>query len=117
MKKNKCSRDDAIELIQYDIDVDDNKPTAYDLTAEQKNVVKAMMRNVEHKSGNRKPRERKPNELKESIVAEIAEFLREDAQSQAFEDVTISNVSRQITFSIGEKKFEINLIEKRPPKT
>ena len=117
MKKNKCSRDDAIELIQYDIDVDDNKPTAYDLTAEQKNVVKAMMRNVEHKSGNRKPRERKPNELKESIVAEIAEFLREDAQSQAFEDVTISNVSRQITFIIGEKKFEINLIEKRPPKT
>ena len=95
MKKNKCSRDDAIELIQYDIDVDDNKPTAYDLTAEQKNVVKAMMRNV----------------------AEIAAFLREDAQRQAFVDVIISNVSRQITFSIGEKKFEINLIEKRPPKT
>lgn len=117
MKKNKCSRDDAIELIQYDMDIDDDKPTEYDLTAEQKDVVKSLMRNVEHKIGNRKPRERKPNELKESIIAEIAEFLREDAQSQAFEDVKIANVSRQITFKIGDRKFEVNLIEKRPPKS
>ena len=117
MQKNKCSREDAIELIQYDMDIDDDKPTEYDLTAEQKDVVKALMRNVEHKSGNRKPRERKPNELKESIVAEIAEFLREDAQSQAFDNVKISNVSRQIVFNIGDRKFEINLIEKRPPKS
>ena len=56
------------------------------------------------------------NELKEAIVAEIAEFLREDAQGQAYEEVEITNVSRMISFSVNDKRFELTLVEKRPPK-
>lgn len=118
MKRNKCDRDEAIDLIKYDIAIESGEETEYDLTAEQEANVKEMTRKVEHsKQGKGVKRERKPNELKEAIVAEIAEFLREDALGQAYEDVEITNVSRMIAFAIADKHFELTLIEKRPPKT
>lgn len=117
MKRNKCDREEAIDLIKYDIAVESGEDTEYDLTAEQEANVREMTRKVDHaKQGKGVKRERKPNELKEAIVAEIAEFLREDAQGQAYEDVEITNKSRMIAFAIGEKHFEITLIEKRAPK-
>lgn len=118
MKRNKCDRDEAIDLIKYDIAVESDEETEYDLSAEQQENVKKMMRKTDHaKIGKGVKRERKPNELKEAIVAEIAEFLREDAQGQVYESVDITNVSRQIAFAIGDKRFELTLVEKRPPKT
>ena len=117
MKRNKCDREEAIDLIKYDIAVESGEETEYDLTAEQEANVKEMTRKTDHaKQGKGVKRERKPNELKEAIVVEIAEFLREDAQGQAYEDVEITNKSRMIAFAIGDKHFEITLIEKRPPK-
>jgi hypothetical protein len=77
MKRNKCSREEAIELINYDNAVEGNEETEYDLSEEQQETVKKMMRKVEHaKQDGKVKRERKPNELKEAIIAEIAEFLR-----------------------------------------
>ena len=117
MKRNKCDREEAIDLIKYDIAVEDGEDTEYDLTAEQEANVREMTRKVEHaKQDGKVKRERKPNELKEAIVAEIAEFLREDAQGQAYEDVEITNKSRMIAFAVGDKHFEPTLVEKRPPK-
>ena len=117
MKRNKCSREDAIDLIKYDIAIESGEDTEYDLSEEQEQVVKTMMRKVDHaKQDGKVKRERKPNELKEAIVAEIAEFLREDAQGQVYEDVEVTNISRMIAFTVGEKKFELTLIEKRLPK-
>lgn len=116
MKRNKCDRDEAIDLIKYDIAVESDEETEYDLSAEQQENVKKMMRKTDHaKIGNVK-RERKPNELKEAIIKELAEFLREDAQGQVYESVDIMNVSRQIAFAVGDKRFELTLVEKRPPK-
>lgn len=116
MKRNKCNREEAIDLIKYDIAVESDEETEYDLSAEQQENVKKMMRKTDHaKIGNVK-RERKPNELKEAIIKELAEFLREDAQGQVYESVDITNVSRQIAFAIGDKRFELTLVEKRPPK-
>lgn len=118
MKRNKCNREEAIDLIKYDIAVESDEDTEYDLTEEQTANVKSMMRKVDHaKTEGKVKRERKPNELKEAIVAEIAEFLREDAQGQMYEDVEITNKSRMIAFTVGEKHFELTLIEKRPPKS
>lgn len=116
MKRNKCNREEAIDLIKYDIAVESDEETEYDLSAEQQENVKKMMRKTDHaKIGNVK-RERKPNELKEAIIKELAEFLREDAQGQVYESVGITNVSRQIAFAVGDKRFELTLVEKRPPK-
>jgi hypothetical protein len=117
MKRNKCSREEAIELINYDNAIESGEDTEYDLTAEQEANVKAMTRKVEHaKQDGKVKRERKPNELKEAIIAELAEFLSEDAQGQAYEDVEITNKSRMISFNVNDKRFELTLIEKRPPK-
>ena len=118
MKRNKCDREEAIDLIKYDIAVEDDEDTEYDLTDEQKKNVQTMMRKVDHakQDGKKVKRERKPNELKEAIIAELAEFLREDALGQAYADIEIANISRQIAFAVGDKRFELTLVEKRPPK-
>ena len=116
MKRNKCDREEAIELIKYDIAVESGENTEYDLSPEQQKVVQEMNRKIDHAKTGKVKRERKPNELKEAIVAEIAEFLREDAQGQMYDDVQILNVNRQIGFAVGDKKFELTLVEKRPPK-
>ena len=117
MKRNKCSREEAIELINYDNAIEGGEETEYDLTAEQQQVVKDMARRIDHaKQDGKVVRERKPNELKEAIVAEIAEFLREDALGQAYADVEIVNKNRMISFGVGDKKFELTLVEKRAPK-
>ena len=118
MKVNKCDREEAIDIIKYDIAVEEGEETEYDLTKEQAEVVKTMMRKTEHaKQDGKVKRERKPNELKEAIIAELAEFLREDAQGQVYEEVEVTNKSRMISFRVNDKRFELTLIEKRPPKT
>ena len=48
MKVNKCDREEAIDLIKYDIAVEEGEETEYDLTKEQAEVVKTMMRKTEH---------------------------------------------------------------------
>ena len=116
MKRNKCSREDAIELINYDNDIESGNETEFDLSEEQMKNVQTMMRKTDHAKKSNTHRERKPNELKEAIVAELAEFLREDAQGQMYEDVEITNKNRMISFTVGEKKFDLTLVEKRPSK-
>ena len=113
MKKLGITREEALELEGYDDDVNKGKKTEYDLSEEQEKVVHDMMRKKEHAKMGKVKRERKPNETKEAIIVEIANFL---AENQAYESVFIANKNRTITFSIGEKRFELNLIEKRPPK-
>ena len=114
MKTLDITREEALELEGYDADVTAGKKTEYDLTAEQQAVVSQMTR-ADSEVGKRKST-RKPNELKEAIVREIAEFLREDAQGQLYDDVEIANANRTIVFKVGDKRFELNLIEKRAPK-
>lgn len=116
MNKNKCNRDEAIDLIKYDIAVENGEETEYDLTPEQKQAVMDMNRKVDHKKSGKRAVDRKPNELKIAIMAELAEFLREDAQGQAYEDVELTNISRMMHFRVGDKEFDLQLIEKRVPK-
>lgn len=114
MKTLDISREEALELEGYDADVTAGKKTEYDLSAEQQKVVSEMTR-ADSEVGKRK-NNRKPNELKEGIVREIAEFLAEDALGQVYESVEIANPNRTIVFKVGDKRFELNLIEKRAPK-
>lgn len=117
MKRNKCGRDEAIDLIKYDIAVESDEDTEFDLTDEQAANVKSMMRKVDHaKQDGKVKRERKPNELKEAIIAELADILVNEAQGQVYEAVEILNKNRQIAFAVGDKRFELTLVEKRPPK-
>ena len=122
MKRNKCSREDAIELIKYDCDVEDGKNTEYDLTPEQEQVVQDLRRKVEHKKPNAVKRERKPNELKEALVVALADFLENECEFDLNGEITycgeveITNKNRMIHFSSNGKEFDLQLIEKRVKK-
>lgn len=59
----------------------------------------------------RKPRERKPDEEKEQIIAEMADFLQ-----NVGENVKITNISKIIEFDIGENHYKIDVIRQRKPK-
>ena len=116
MKTLNITREEAIELDEYDDDVNHGKKTEYDLTPEQEAIARKMTRvenNAKHKNV---IRERKPNVVKESIIAELANFFKEDAQSQVFEDVIIANKSRKINFSVNGVDYTIDLIEHRKKK-
>ena len=116
MKSLDCSREEALDIILYDEEVEDGTATRFDWTDEQKANKKEMARKVDHKKMNGVKRERKPNELKEAIVAELAELLSEEAQGQVYENVKVTNPNRMIAFSVNGKNFELTLVEKRAPK-
>ena len=116
MKTLKISREEALDLEGYDDNLKEGVKAEYDLTDEQEKVVREMNRKVEHAKGNGSKRERKPNELKEAIVKELADLLENEAVGQVYEDVNITNPNRMIAFSVNGKRFELTLTEKRPPK-
>ena len=124
MKRNKCSREEAIDLIKYDCDVEDGLDTEYDLTEEQKKNVQDMNRKIDHKKHGPVKRERKPNELKEALVAALADYLENVCELDMPDsgliycgEVEITNKNRMIHFSCKDKEFDLQLIEKRVKKS
>lgn len=122
MNKLKISREEALEVLTYDDDVTSNKATQYDLTPEQKAVVQELMRKTEHRKYGERNNQRKPNELKEAIVAALADFLENECEFMLNGEVTycgeveITNKNRMIHFKSNEKEFDLQLIEKRAKK-
>ena len=118
MKKLDCTAEEAKEIIMDDYDIDHDVKKDFDLSAE-----KLKEANKSTKTGTRKAptaykfekRQRKENPTKRSIVAELATFLRENSEN-ACEDVEITNIERMIAFRVGENRYELTLIQKRPPK-
>ena len=109
------TREEAIELIQDDDDIDHDKPKDFDLSKEQLKVVAEQNRKVSHKSTTKAKRERKPNEAKREIINAIFEFLTEKTELSV-ENVEISNAEKMILFSMGDEKFSLDLVQKRKPK-
>ena len=116
MKSLGISREEAIEMFEYDDSLQDGQRTEYDLTPEQEAIVREMNRKVDHAKSGKANRERKPNELKEAIVKELADLLANEAVGQVYEDVEITNPNRMIAFAVNGKHFELTLVEKRAPK-
>ena len=116
MTKLDISRDEAIEIINDDKAIDSGKDL-FPLTAEQEKVAKAM------RKADRKPtvykwenkRERKPNETKRAIIDDLFTFICENWPECA-KNADISNIERQIDFTLNEKSYSITLIEHRKPK-
>lgn len=63
-----------------------------------------------HKQVNRPPVE---NPLKEQIIKDLYEFLKENGE---LEPVTIVNKTKSIDFYVNDKYFTLNLVEHRPKK-
>ena len=122
MTKLGITREEALDLEGYDDDVNHNRKTIHDLTPEQMANVQEMNRKKDHKKYGHAHRERKPNETKESIIVELADFLENECEftikNDVFycESVEITNKNRMIHFKLNGKEFDLQLIEKREPK-
>lgn len=115
----KCSKEEAENVIASDKAIDKGEKL-FELTDEQKATAKKMT-----KAGTReskkpfipdlKPRERKKNATKGSLIAEIAKFLTENSELSV-ENLEILNAEKLISFKIGEETYELDLKQKRKPK-
>jgi hypothetical protein len=106
------------EMLEDDLAVDRGVKMEWDLSdVEHKKAMKTANADEHKKPAVYKfdKRERKENTPKRTIIAEIYEFLVENAQFSP-ENVEILNKERQISFDYAGEKFEITLTQKRKPK-
>ena len=117
MKTLDITRDEAIELINEDKEIDRKKDSQVDddLSAEQKKAKKKytnVKRGV-NAYGKKTERVLKPDENKRLIISTIAKALEESGYAV---NVNITNPQKYISFSIESEDFEIDLKRKRKKK-
>lgn len=113
MASLKCTREEAIDIIESDKAIDKGERVYFDLDKDAEKQAKKWA-NVGEKTKKieRKAPVRKENATKSAIIAEIAQFLTE----KGYEMVEITNKERQIAFKVGENDYEFTLVQKRKPK-
>ena len=116
MKALDLTREDAIEMWMDDHDIDQGKAKDFDLDPEKQKVVKEMTKaGGKARAKETKPRERKPNDEKRTIIQDLNDFLVNSCQDY-INLVEIVNVEREITFKIGENAYSLTLTCHRKPK-
>lgn len=132
MRKLRITREEAVEMLAYDKQVDKtSKGLEFDLTDEQNKVsqyyCKAGFQNRQAKPAEDKTkrhgpktyefqkRERKENVTKSGIINELANFLNNSSEI-AIEGLEIVNKERLISFRVADKQFELTLVQKRTSK-
>lgn len=111
MKLLDLTRDEAIELINEDKQIDRMtvKQAESDLTAEQKKAIKKVKGGAKsvkavNAYGKTVTRERKADETKRELVNLLQESLKDVA-----ENLEITNIERQLDFVVKGRKFRIVL--------
>ena len=111
MKLLDLTREEAIELINEDKEVDRMtvKEAENDLTEEQKKAIKKVKGGAKsvkavNAYGKTVTRERKADETKRELVKILQESLKDVA-----ENLAITNIERQIDFTVKGRKFRIVL--------
>ena len=113
MASLKCTREEAIEIIECDKAIDKGERVYFDLDKDAEKQAKKWANVGEKtKKTERKAPIRKENTTKSGIIAEISAFLTE----KGYEMVEITNKERQIAFKVGENDYELTLVQKRKPK-
>ena len=104
-----CSRNDALDIIEKDAEIDKGG-NPFPLSKEEEKASKAMRsagRRVVDPAGKVQTRERKKNPDKEKLIAEIVAALSTIAK------VEIDNVEREIHLFYNDKKYRVVLSEPR----
>lgn len=118
MRLLKCSAEEAESVIASDKIIDKGGRTEFDLSPEAEKEAKKFANSRERKKPtvyDFKKRERKANPTKGGIIAELAKFLSNSSEFCP-ENVEIVNKERQIAFSVSGNRYELTLVQKRPPK-
>ena len=116
MKALDLTREEAIEMWMDDHDIDQGKAKDFDLDPEKQKIVKEMTKaGGKARAKETKPRERKPNDEKRTIIQDLNDFLVNNCQDY-INSVEIANIEREITFKIGENDYSLTLTCHRKPK-
>ena len=109
MKSLDISREDAIELLQFDEDVDKNK-VKDNLTTEQKKAVKkyAKVSKAVNAYGKTVTRTRKEDKTKQMIIETIANALK-----TANIETKVTNTEKYIDIVVNDEEYTINLVKHR----
>jgi len=119
MKSLDLTREEAIELIKDDMEVDKMsvKECTSDMTDEQKKAAKkATITTGEKKKTAPVKKERKKDNIKIEIISTIAQNLNRcyfDDDSNTVEDIAIIKPEREITFTINGEEYSITLTKHR----
>ena len=114
MKSLDLTKEESIQMwLEDEGYLDNEEQEALEKKAKENRITatihQASAKDVRKKS--QKERVRKENPTKEMVIAEIAKILPNFA-----ENIQILNVSKLISFTIGEETYEIDLKQKRKPK-
>lgn len=115
MKGLKCSLQEAEDVYKYDIAVDHDEKTEYDLPPEKLKIGQKMAHTGTRKKSmipNLNKRERKPNATKQGIISELANFLEHNSEFLT-ENVEITKKEREILLKICGEWYSITLTYKR----
>lgn len=112
MKSLKCTREEAIDIIACDDEIDGGNKELFALTDEQKKLVRKITKADKKPDTAKKPtkRERKVNENKKVLIEKIAEALAET------ENLSVKTET-EISFTYNGKSYSVKLTEHREKKS
>lgn len=110
MKANHCSRQEALEILQWDYEIDHGNTENGALTKEQKALVRKITKADKDPAVKRTvKRERKVNENKKALIEKIASALTET------ENLSVKTET-EISFTYNGKQYTVKLTEHREKK-
>ena len=110
MKANHCTRQEALEILQWDYEIDHGNTENGALTKEQKAMVRTLTKADKNPLKKRTvKRERKVNENKKALIEKIAHALAET------ENLSVKTET-EISFTYNGKSYSVKLTEHREKK-
>lgn len=110
MKANHCTRQEALEILQWDYEIDHGNTENGALTKEQKALVRKITKADKDPAVKRTvKRERKVNENKKALIEKIASALTET------ENLSVKTET-EISFTYNGKQYTVKLTEHREKK-
>ena len=97
MRTLKCTREEAIQLIKDDDDVDHNIAKPWDLTKEQMKNARKLANATTRKSSGAVNRTKKENPVKRDIIKILSSALTHPQSN--IENVVVTNAERTIDFT------------------
>lgn len=112
----KCTREEAIDLIECDDEIDKGNTELFALTAEQKKIVRAVTKADKNPNAKRTvKRERKIDEDKKHIFDILRIPLEGYQLNGEIENLTCKNEA-EISFTYNGNEYTVKLTKHRPKK-
>ena len=93
--------------------IDNEEQNELDKKAKESRITATIHQARAETQKERKKVERKPDQVKDSLVESLKAFLIE----QGFDNVSITKVGKLVEFDCGNEHFKLDLIRQRPPKS